>query len=218
MQSILIISKNIENLQNKAQKIVEEEKISKFDVETIKTEKSLGIGEIREVQKKIFLKPMQGEKKAVILESFFGATLEAQNAFLKILEEPPLSTIIIILAKSIDIFLPTLLSRCNLIILDKVRKLEGSEFEDSLEILEELKKKNISYALKISQDNGKTKEEAMKFLEELIISAEDLMHKDNLSQKKLAKAIKNIQDTYQTIKNTNVNVRFALENLFLNLF
>src|SRR3972149_11342374 len=98
MQSLIIVGNNTQELKNKALEIAKENKISKFDVEIITTEKAVGIGDIRNLQKNLFLKPLEGDKKAVILESFYGATIEAQNAFLKVLEEPPLSTVILILS------------------------------------------------------------------------------------------------------------------------
>ena len=110
MQSILIVG-TIEKTKEAAQKLCLENKISKFDVQTIETEKAVGIGDIRNLQKKLFLKPIKSETKAVILEAFLGMTLDSQNAFLKVLEEPPAHTIIIILAISLDFVLFPVLSR-----------------------------------------------------------------------------------------------------------
>jgi DNA polymerase III gamma/tau subunit len=84
MQSILICGQ-IEKVKEEAKTICQENKISKFDVEIIETEKTVGIGDIRNLQKKLFLKPIQGDKKAVILEAFLGMTADSQNAFLKVL-------------------------------------------------------------------------------------------------------------------------------------
>ena len=134
MQSILIIGKT-EDCREKAQSLCRENKISKFDVSIFATEKAAGIEDIRNLQKKIFLKPLQSESKAVILEAFFGMTIDSQNAFLKVLEEPPANTIIIILTQSLELVLPTILSRCNLINLKKTAQLSKEETESNLKIL-----------------------------------------------------------------------------------
>lgn len=219
MQSILIVG-TIEKTKEAALKLCLENKISKFDVQTIETEKAVGIGDIRNLQKKLFLKPIKSETKAVILEAFLGMTLDSQNAFLKVLEEPPAHTIIIILATSLDFVLPTVLSRCSLIRLYETRKLSNEEIENNLKIISGLKKEGTSQALLIAQYDSKDREVALQFLENLIISAHDALENKNteLSTKDLEKILKSLQKTYTTIKTTNVAVRFALENLFLNLF
>jgi len=218
MQSILIVGQ-IEKVKEKAQIICKENNISKFDVEIIETEKTVGIGDIRNLQKKIFLRPIKSEKKAVILEAFLGMTADSQNAFLKILEEPPASTIIMILTKSLDFVLPTILSRCSLINLDNVKKLSHEEIEENLKIILEIKNGGNGTALTIAQNNSKNKEIALSFLEDLLISCHQALEngKSEIQLKDLQKILKNLQKTYTLIKSTNVGPRFALENLFLNL-
>lgn len=219
MQSVIILSKDKGKIQKELDKIILGNKIYKFDVEKIQTEKTVGIETIRNLQKKIFLKPFKGDKKIVILESFLGITIEAQNAFLKILEEPPLSTTIVISSNSLDFFLPTILSRCTVINLDKSEKLKDETYEENLQVLKELKKGSTSYALKISQDNGKGREEALFLLEGLIITADQLLkNNDDFSLGEIKNILKSIQKTHTIIKTTNVAPRFALENLFLNLY
>lgn len=211
MQSVLIVGLK-EQTKEKALSLCLEFKISKFDIDTIETEKALGILDIRLLQKRIFLTPVKGNKKVVILEVFFGMTLEAQNAFLKLLEEPPINTIIMILTTETDFLLPTVLSRCNIINLRKTKKIDKENISKNLIIFNNLL--NGKNALFLAQENGKSREEALNFLEELIITAEENLEKE----KKFAKAIKKMQKTFFIIKTTNVSPRFALENLFLSLY
>lgn len=219
MQSVLIVGEK-EKTREAALNIARENSISRFDIEIIETEKAVGIGDIRNLQKKIWLKPIKGETKAVILEAFYGMTVESQNAFLKVLEEPPANTIVIILVSSLDFILPTVLSRCNLINLNKLKKLSDAEIADNLKILLEIRNGTSSSALVIAQKNAKDKETALQFLENLIVSAHSTLSNKNaeLSDTGLGNILKNLQVTYTLIKSTNVNVRQALENLFLNLF
>lgn len=210
MQSILITG-TTEKTRQKALEIIKQNNISKFDVDTLETEKAVGIGDIRLLQKRVFLKPLKSKQKAVILEAFQGMTIDSQNAFLKLLEEPPNNTIIIVLVNSLDFLLPTILSRCNIITLNKTERLEKEALEEYLKSLKAIQKGGN--ALKLAQDNGKTKEEALKFLENLMLAAHENLEND----KTLIKLFKNMQKTYTIIKTTNVSPRFALENLFLNL-
>jgi len=217
MQSILITGQ-IEKTKAAALNLCKENEISQFDIQIVETEKTVGIGDIRNLQKKLFLKPVQSEQKAVILEAFFGMTIDSQNAFLKVLEEPPANTIIIILVTALDFVLPTILSRCSLISLDKVRELSDEEIKNSLQIIYGLKDGNISKALLIAQNNSKDREKALRFLEELIISVHSILNnkESELTAKDLQKILKSLQKTYTIIKTTNVAPRFALEDLFLN--
>ena len=218
MQSILITGKDKEQIKETAKQICAENTISRFDIEIIETEKTVGIGEIRKLQEKLFLKPLESAVKAVILEAFFGMTPDSQNAFLKVLEEPPADTIIMILTSSLDFVLPTVMSRCKLISLDKVKQISAAEITNSLNLIVELKNGGTAKALKISQDNGKDREVALDFLEKLIISLHNaLENKSNqFSNTELLSDLKALQKTYTIIKVTNVAPRFALENLFLN--
>lgn len=217
MQSIIIAGKDIQKVKDEAQKIYSENNISKFDIDILQSEKSLGIGDIRELNKKIFLKPVESEKKAVILEAFSGITIEAQNAFLKLLEEPPINTIILILASSLDFVLPTVLSRCSVINSEKNKNLSQEEIETNTRIITSLR--FSSNALIIAQDFSKDRETALNFLEKLIITLEESVENSvDYTPAELGKILRKLQETYTVIKTTNISPRFALENCFLNLF
>src|SRR5579885_2149071 len=114
MFSVLLIGTNTAYIKQQALEICKKEGIDPFDITTIATASSLGIEDVREVQKLLFLQPLRGTKKAIIIEKSHMATIEAQNALLKTLEEPPLSTVIILLAETEHTLLPTILSRCTI--------------------------------------------------------------------------------------------------------
>ncbi len=82
------------------------------DVFIISPQKNhITIDQIRELKSHIFEKPIAQKFKLVVIEDAHGATPEAQNALLKILEEPPLGAIIVLEAQSKSPLLPTLVSR-----------------------------------------------------------------------------------------------------------
>jgi len=78
-------------------------------------ENSIGISEIRDLQKKLVLKPFQEEQKTVLIHEAQNLTPEAQNALLKTLEEPPLLSKIILTVPETSWLLPTIVSRCQII-------------------------------------------------------------------------------------------------------
>jgi len=58
-------------------------------------------------------RPFVGRRRVVVLPNVPGMTREAQNALLKVLEEPPPSSVLILTAPSAEGILPTVVSRCR---------------------------------------------------------------------------------------------------------
>lgn len=215
MNTYLISSKNQELATREVDKIISEKKVDKFDIETFEFEKALGIEDVRNIQKKIFLKPLKGNKKATILKILNSATIEAQNAMLKLLEEPPPSSVIIIVTHNHLSLLPTVLSRLKII------EIKNDEFDKNMDAINQvLNIDGEGDSLSLAQNVSKEKIDAINFLEQAIFGARELMM-ENLDNKKealrLRKIIHKIELTHYDLKTTNANTRLALENLFLNL-
>lgn len=71
----------------------------------------LAIDTIRDVERFLFLTPVESAHKVALISTFEQASLEAANALLKTLEEPPAYGRLIILATDSDLLLPTIVSR-----------------------------------------------------------------------------------------------------------
>lgn len=84
------------------------------DIKYITYEKSgIGVDEIREqINDDIDIKPYSSPYKIYIVPDSEKMTVQAQNALLKTIEEPPEYAIIILLTTNADTFLQTILSRC----------------------------------------------------------------------------------------------------------
>lgn len=221
MHSIVIVSRNKEQRDARALKICQENHIDKFDIGIIEstssssTVKSIGIEEIRSFQKKVFLKPFKSKIKAIILKINQNFTIEAQNALLKVLEEPPLNTIIILTVSNHDILLPTILSRCRIIELNQKIEISEEESAQYFNLLISLLSLGIGGRLKLAQDIGKNKEEATFWLEKMILAIRKKIIQDQVSQ--CSRLLISFQDTHKVLSTTNANQRLAIENLFLNL-
>ncbi|MCL4354664.1 hypothetical protein M1349_04335 [Patescibacteria group bacterium] len=217
MHSILIASKNSATGLEYALDFLKKKEISKFDVVIVSAEKTIGIGDVRNFQSQIFLKPSQGKEKGVIIDAATGITTEAQNSLLKVLEEPPANTYIIIIALNKDAFLPTILSRCKIIELNENETKNSNEFE---EILEKLLKAGVGERLKIAQDVAKEKDSALLWVEGLILATRKKLKEKEIKSTDLDKYLikmKRLQKGHEVIKNTNANLRLALENILLSL-
>ncbi|MBQ2686616.1 MAG: AAA family ATPase [Clostridia bacterium] len=77
--------------------------------------KTIGVGAVREIREKAYLIPNDLDYKVFIIEKADSLTVQAQNALLKIIEEPPNETYFILLARSSSSLLPTVRSRAVLL-------------------------------------------------------------------------------------------------------
>ncbi len=82
---------------------------------THKKPKSVTVEEIRDLVSDVYIRPYQSERKIYIVPDAHLMNAAAQNALLKTLEEPPEYVVIILLSKSVDAMLETILSRCQTI-------------------------------------------------------------------------------------------------------
>ncbi|MFH0969050.1 MAG: AAA family ATPase [Patescibacteria group bacterium] len=76
-------------------------------------EKDIKIEKIREIQKDLALFPYSGKFKVLIINNAHRMTVSAQNALLKILEEPNETSVIILITHEESKILPTIKSRCQ---------------------------------------------------------------------------------------------------------
>lgn len=87
------------------------------DVHWIEPErtKNISIEEVRLLRKEVSLKAYEGRYKVFIILEADSMTMEAANSLLKVLEEPPEASLIILISTNISGILPTITSRCQLI-------------------------------------------------------------------------------------------------------
>lgn len=74
---------------------------------------SIGVDDIREqINDTIMIRPYSSYYKIYIVDEAEKMTVQAQNALLKTIEEPPSYAVIILITTNQEAFLPTILSRC----------------------------------------------------------------------------------------------------------
>lgn len=85
------------------------------DVHYVQKENSnfIKIEQIHQMQKEIFLHSFEGKCKVFIILDAGCFTDEAANCLLKVLEEPPGDSLIILIASDLCRILPTIISRCQ---------------------------------------------------------------------------------------------------------
>lgn len=75
---------------------------------------SFGVDDVRDIIEEVSKKPFEGQKKVIIIHEGNKLTIQAQNALLKTIEEPPIGVHIILLCESLELILDTIKSRCEI--------------------------------------------------------------------------------------------------------
>jgi len=89
---------------------------------------SIKIKQVRQIVGDTARKPFEIGYKVVIIENAEKMTHDAQDAFLKTLEEPPENTVFLLLAENHNLLLPTIVSRCQVYQLKPVAAEEMKAF------------------------------------------------------------------------------------------
>jgi DNA polymerase III delta prime subunit len=177
----------------------------------------IGIGQIKSVLQKLQLSPVQGNLKAVIIYEIQQATPEAQNALLKCIEEPGENVVIIATAHDVRSVLPTIISRCKVVILKtKQEQTDPSIEKDALLLLgaSDAEKFLIAeqYSSKILGITLLT--ELIRLLRKKTVTA---AYANKPVSQHLINQIRMLERALQTIKTTNVSSRLLLENVLFEL-
>lgn len=136
---------------------------------------SLGIDDARNLERWVIGKPLLGEVKASLIIAK-SITFEAQNALLKVLEEPPLGTYIFINLQSLGGLLPTFLSRVRVLNLPQ-NNFKGDS--NSEKFLSSKIKEKLSLVQSLSKKESKNE------MKELIKNLEEIAYKNNFKREDL---------------------------------
>ncbi len=83
---------------------------------------SISVDDIREqVNQTVDIRPYEGPYKVYIIPQAEMMTVQAQNALLKTLEEPPAYVVLLLLTENADQLLPTITSRCVMLKLRNIK-------------------------------------------------------------------------------------------------
>lgn len=196
-------------------------------------QKSIGIEEIRDLKRKVALKPAVSSYKTFVIDEAQNLTTEAQNALLKTLEEPPSYTIILLLTPNSDLLLSTVVSRCQIIsLLPKNEiKLSDKEEVEYYDILNRILASKVGERLQISSIITKSQEGISLWLIKIINLWHRLLktklelkekspldkngHALSLSPMQIVSAIRKTIKTNELIEK-NINQKLALDHLFLS--
>ena len=73
------------------------------------------IGEIRRLKEECAVTPISGDRRVILIDRAEKMNINAQNAFLKLLEEPEKGNVFVMTCSNVERILPTVRSRCIMI-------------------------------------------------------------------------------------------------------
>lgn len=178
-------------------------------VKYIPSSTSFGVDDVRKIIDEVSKKPYEGDKKVLILYRCDKLTVQAQNALLKTIEEPPNGVYLILLSDSLEVILDTIKSRCQIYKLTPLNKKEVSIYiEDKyIDIPSEDKKSALAYSAGVPGNVDK------------FISDQNLKNLRNTCIELFEDILKREQSfvlKYEELLNDSKNDRFELLNILLS--
>ncbi len=197
------------------------------------------IDSVREAKHFLSLSPLNGTRKVAIIDNAHALGEEAQNALLKILEEPSASSLLILITAHPASLLSTITSRCQSIEFFPPSKKEFFEYlkpkklsDAQQEFLYQFSNGSIGL---LSQDFSNIKKYAEEYsaittadINQKFVLAKKLADDEMLQQKvfswmlylrtkKMYKPLRPLLALYRTISQPQFNKQLALENFMLEL-
>lgn len=146
--------------------------------------------------------------RVVFIWQLESASVAAQNALLKTLEEPPANTLLLLICADTHQVLPTILSRCQLVPYQPTVQTAQSDFEFDLTQINE----SYSAAIELA-DHYKDKTAAVQFTRNLISF---IHHHPQYPTPQLVHLLKRLLQA-QTELNQNINPKLVLESVFFSV-
>jgi len=166
------------------------------------------IEEVRNLN--LFVKLSFEKPTTIIIKDIEKATEEALNAFLKNLEEPQKNLTYILLARSEEKLIPTIVSRCQVIRVRGKEKADTNQKEIQ-DFLEMSTGEKFAYLEKI-----KDRKEAIDFIEKIILFWHKFLVTGENDSKTISEYLKIAEKTHKNLT-ANGNVSLQLTNFVVNL-
>lgn len=193
MNSYVLVQPKLKDINNLVKKITQ----SKGEIINVEPKKNeYSIDDIRTIKKEVYLS--YPYSKIYLLKNFENSSLPAQNAFLKVLEEPPKNVFFFITVKSAHKLLPTILSRVKVIRFNNDKR----SFLLEKDIKEFLSKWPIL----------KSKDEAVEYLLNFLHLLKNCLPNENNKKFLILKEILKIK---YLIEENNLNYQLAVDHVLI---
>lgn len=220
MQTYLLVSSDAKFIDTKVALIKSKISLSLYNTHILSPVNSLGIDEVKTIKKILSKKTFAGGDRLIIINNIEKATTEATNALLKILEEPPAHTFIILTTSNLHQILPTITSRCQIVSdFKQTSKQIALDFDEEMKLLKKILIAGYGERIIISLSAGKSKDEVEKILDSLLMLCRQLLYQNEekevgISRKEIALLINKIIAAKGYLER-NVNYKATLDILLL---
>jgi len=212
MFPIILVSKSKKDADDFLQKFIQENRIGKDRIFIIfPLKKDILISQIRELKKQILI--ATPFLRLFVIHEFDGATLEAQNALLKSLEENVLENQFVLVTKNEYLILPTIRSRSKIVRL-KNKNMSDTKIDDLYSNL--LKKIELSTNYGFLADKtlaNMQRSDVINFFEMLIVYYRSKLSRHPISAKISKKALY----FKALLESNNLNPQLVCDNLLIFL-
>jgi len=187
-------------------------------VAVVSEDPTIGIAAVRELTRRLILKPFQGDTVVGLIADADRLTVPAQHALLKVLEEPPIHARLIVEIQNPSVLLPTLISRCQLVDLGLVTQYGQEELNECLRVLVQLQQGAIGQRFVLIDEICKTRQDALAWTDLALAATRQavldhcLTGKSAGSQTLLLRRLLAARGELSA----NVNPRLVLDHVFLS--
>ena len=179
----------------------------------------IDIESIRNLKSFMYLKPYSSEYKLAVIEGAETISVEAANAMLKILEEPPGNSVLILISSKPSLLPKTILSRCETVVFPPAKEIETEEMTKALSELRKVARQSIAeriqYAKKIYEKDNYA-ELVDLWLRSLRLQLV-LRQAQDKPNPKVAPILRRLLNLSHIVSQPQYNHRIALENFLVNL-
>lgn len=178
----------------------------------------IDIESIRDLKLFMSLKPYSSEYKLAVIEDAEMISDAAANAMLKILEEPPKRSVLILISSKSGMLPRTILSRCETVLFSPVPEIHTDEMDKALSELRKVVRQSIAERIKYAKQLHE-KENYVELVNLWLRSIRLQVKKKPTSAyaDRAAPILKNLLYLSNIISQPQYNHRIALENFFVQL-
>ena len=173
---------------------------------------SIDIESIRELKSFMYLKPHSSEYKLAVIEDAEAISIAAANAMLKILEEPPKKSVLVLISSKPRMLPKTILSRCETVVFPPQPEIQTEEMSKALAELRKVARygmaDRIQYAKKLHEKDDYAE------LVNLWLRSLCLQLPDKPASAPILRRLLNLS---RIVSQPQYNHRIALENFFVIL-
>lgn len=166
------------------------------------------ISQVREIRSEVSLKPYEGERRVFILEECDRMNLPAANALLKVLEEPPPWTVLILLISHPSALPPTVSSRCQVLFAGE--EVEANLQDELLHRILSIKDLTFRELYELSSELGEMDREKLVTLLDSLI---ELM----LKKGELTELVDEISAVKEGLLDRFLNVQMAVDRILFKI-